>query len=201
MSQKVVLCLHVKKWSALGSDQVLQLHECPVAVLKFTWDKRPSLSCRIILCVFGCQSPWTHPLNASWEAQSLESPTLPLIHQEPLSLPWPGSLTPVCSHSAMSESLWPHGLQPTRLLWDSPGKKTGEGCHFLLLISRQGLLSWIWAYNAKLSLFLPLQEIPWIFNSLHIFPQLCIALTWMSPSSLWMNEISEARSQALTSWI
>ena len=27
-----------------------------------------------------------------------------------------------------------HGLQPTRLLcsWDSPGKKTGVGCHFLL---------------------------------------------------------------------
>ena len=27
-----------------------------------------------------------------------------------------------------------HGLQPTRLLrpWDSPGKNTGVGCHFLL---------------------------------------------------------------------
>ena len=30
--------------------------------------------------------------------------------------------------------LWPHGLYPTRLLcpWDSPGKNTGVGCHFLL---------------------------------------------------------------------
>ena len=30
--------------------------------------------------------------------------------------------------------LLPHGLQPTRLLcpWDSPGKNTGVGCHFLL---------------------------------------------------------------------
>ena len=29
--------------------------------------------------------------------------------------------------------LWPHGLQPARLLcpWDSPGKNTGAGCHFL----------------------------------------------------------------------
>ena len=38
------------------------------------------------------------------------------------------------SHSAMSDSLWPHGLQPTRLLrpWDFPGKNTGMGCHFLL---------------------------------------------------------------------
>ena len=34
----------------------------------------------------------------------------------------------------MSDSLQPHGLKPTRLLcpWDSPGKNTGGGCHFLL---------------------------------------------------------------------
>ena len=34
----------------------------------------------------------------------------------------------------MSKSLWPHGLWPTRLLWpwDSPGKDTGVGFHFLL---------------------------------------------------------------------
>ena len=34
----------------------------------------------------------------------------------------------------VSESLQPHGPQPTRLLcqWDSPGKNAGVGCHFLL---------------------------------------------------------------------
>jgi len=34
----------------------------------------------------------------------------------------------------VSDSVRPHGLQPTRLLrpWDSPGKNTGVGCHFLL---------------------------------------------------------------------
>ena len=34
----------------------------------------------------------------------------------------------------MSDSLQPHRQQPTRLLcpWDSPGKNTGLGCHFLL---------------------------------------------------------------------
>ena len=33
----------------------------------------------------------------------------------------------------MSDSSWPHGLYPTRLLWpwNSPGKNTGVGCHFL----------------------------------------------------------------------
>ena len=34
----------------------------------------------------------------------------------------------------MSDSLQPHGLQPTRHLhpWDFPGKITGVGCHRLL---------------------------------------------------------------------
>ena len=38
------------------------------------------------------------------------------------------------SRSVVSNSLQPHGLQPTRLLhpWDSPGKSTGVGCHCLL---------------------------------------------------------------------
>ena len=38
------------------------------------------------------------------------------------------------SRSVMSDSLRPHGLQPTRILhpWDFPGKSTGVGCHCLL---------------------------------------------------------------------
>ena len=34
----------------------------------------------------------------------------------------------------MSNSVRPHREQPTRLFrsWDSPGKNTGVGCHFLL---------------------------------------------------------------------
>ena len=43
----------------------------------------------------------------------------------------------------MSDSLWPHGLYPTRLLrpWNSPGQNTGAGCHFLLqgIFLNQGL--------------------------------------------------------------
>ena len=39
------------------------------------------------------------------------------------------------SRSVVSDSLLPHGLQPTRLLCprDFPGKSTGLGCHCLLL--------------------------------------------------------------------
>ena len=38
------------------------------------------------------------------------------------------------SHSVMSDSLWPHGLQPARLLCPrkSPGQNTGVGSHSLL---------------------------------------------------------------------
>ena len=38
------------------------------------------------------------------------------------------------SHLVVSDCLWPHGLQPTRLLhpWDFPGKGTGVQCHCLL---------------------------------------------------------------------
>ena len=39
-----------------------------------------------------------------------------------------------CVASVMSDSVRPHRRQPTRLPrpWDSPGKNTGVGCHFLL---------------------------------------------------------------------
>ena len=49
-----------------------------------------------------------------------------------------GDLAAVCCccwvTSVMSDSVRPHRWQPTRLLhpWDSPGKNTGVGCHFLL---------------------------------------------------------------------
>ena len=52
---------------------------------------------------------------------------------------WSSELTPKCCYccidaSVMSDSVRPHRRQPTRLPrpWDSPGKNTGVGCHFLL---------------------------------------------------------------------
>ena len=43
----------------------------------------------------------------------------------------------------MSDSVQPHGLQPTRLLhpWDSPGKNTGVVCHFFLQNRALGLIN------------------------------------------------------------
>ena len=42
--------------------------------------------------------------------------------------------------AVVSNSVRPHGLQPTRLLclWDCPGKSTGVGCHCLLQVFPQG---------------------------------------------------------------
>ena len=47
------------------------------------------------------------------------------------------------SHSVVSDSLQPHGLQPTRFLcpWNFPGKNTGVGSHSLL----QGILPTQWS--------------------------------------------------------
>ena len=64
------------------------------------------------------------------------SPFLRFSRQEHWSgLPFPSpmheSQKSKWSHSVVSDSLRPHGLQPTRLLhpWEFPGKSTGVGCH------------------------------------------------------------------------
>ena len=68
----------------------------------------------------------------------------------------------------MSDSVRPHRRQPTRLRrpWDSPGKNTGVGCHFLLQCMKVKSLScvqllatpWTAAYQAPLSMGFARQE-------------------------------------------
>ena len=67
------------------------------------------------------------------------SPSLGFSRQEHWSgLPFPSPMHESekwkWSLSVMSDSVRPHGLQPTSLLhpWDFPGKSTGVGCHGLL---------------------------------------------------------------------
>ena len=67
---------------------------------------------------------------------------------------WPLWVSLSCS--VVFDSLWPHGLQPTRLLhsWDFPGKSTGVGCHCLLCSSSSLSVKRISAY-LRLLIFLP----------------------------------------------
>ena len=67
------------------------------------------------------------------------SPVPGIPRQEHWSgLPFPSSMHESekwkWNRSVVSDSYWPHGLQPTRLLrpWDFPGESTGVGCHCLL---------------------------------------------------------------------
>ena len=50
----------------------------------------------------------------------------------------------------MSDSVRPHRRQPTRLPcpWDSPGKNTGVGCHFLLQCMKVKSEKWKWSRSA-----------------------------------------------------
>ena len=72
-----------------------------------------------------------------WPRDRTHSPLI-LLHSQAgsLLLAPPGKPKSVIkwSCSVLSDSLRPHGLQPTRLLhsWDFPGKSPGVGCHFLL---------------------------------------------------------------------
>ena len=59
------------------------------------------------------------------------------------------SLSPCCCcwvASVVSNSVRPHRQQPTRIHrpWDSPGKNTGVGCHFLLQCMKRE--KWKWSH-------------------------------------------------------
>ena len=56
------------------------------------------------------------------------------------------------NRSVVSDSLRPHGLQPTSLLgpWDSPGKNTGVGQHSLL----QGVFRYSMTKNLYISVII-----------------------------------------------
>ena len=95
----------------------------------------------------------------------------------------------------MSDSWWPHGLQPTRLfcLWDFPGKSTGVGCHRLLCHSESyGFSSrqvWMWGLEYKES-WVPKN---WCFSTL------VLEKTLESP--LDCKEIQPLHSEGDQSWV
>ena len=68
------------------------------------------------VCINTCKSPWYFVFGAKFWSM------------------WVNTCCCCWVASVMSDSVQPHRRQPTRLPcpWDSPGKNTGVGCHFLL---------------------------------------------------------------------
>ena len=111
----------------------------------------------------------------------------------------------------MSDSVRPHRRRPTRLPcpWDSPGKNTGVGCHFLLLLSykeaesvrgrrKQGSLGFLLAGPSSTGvLILP----GWILvtrgiivcmrsgptETVHVFPPVCAHHLCLQTSFPWSH--------------
>ena len=82
-----------------------------------------SHSSRVRLCV----TPPGSPIPGILQARTLE--WVAISFSDAWKWKW--------SHSVVSDSSRPHGLQPTRFLWpwDFPGKSTGVGCHCLLCVT------------------------------------------------------------------
>ena len=123
------------------SDSV-RPHRWQPTRLPHPWDspgKNTGVGCRFLLqCMKvkserevaqSCPTP-SDPMDCSLPGSSIHG-----ILQTRV-LEWGGIGLCVCMLSClvMSDSLQPHGLQPTSLLhpWDFPGKSTGVGCHCLL---------------------------------------------------------------------
>ena len=83
-----------------------------------------SLQSSPTLCNPVDSSPPGSPIPGTLQARTLEWAAISFSNA------WKGKW----SHSVVSDSLQPHGLQPTRLLSprDFPGNTTGVGCHCLL---------------------------------------------------------------------
>ena len=103
------------------------------------------------------------PLSRAWMCRSSSS-SFPINSHFCLHL----LLLLLLSHFSLSDSVRPHRRQPTRLPhpWDSPGKNTGVGCHFLFQCVKVKSLSrvqifitpWTVAYQAPPSMGFSRQE-------------------------------------------
>ena len=87
----------------------------------------------LILCDPTDASPPGSAISGILQARTLEWVAFPSPMHASQKWKW--------SRSVLSDSLRPHGLQPSRLLrpWEFPGKSTGVGCHCLLQVWLLGI--------------------------------------------------------------
>ena len=131
LSQAVALYVFIWAWSTWKSVRFTSKRS--LAHISTRWQIGWNLL--LLLSHFSCVWLCATPQTATHQAP----PSLGFSRQEYWSrLPFPSPMHESekwkWSRSVVSDSLWPHGLQPTRLLrpWYSPGKSTGVGCHCLL---------------------------------------------------------------------
>ena len=100
---------------------------------RFLWQLWNEIQCRTLTACFQILFlNWTFSLNIT-----REPPTDQKCWQSAESTPtffFASAAAAAKSLQSCPTLVWPHRWQPTRLLcpWDSPGKSTGVGCHFLL---------------------------------------------------------------------
>ena len=106
----------------------------------------PSQTSHHTPCLPSCQMVATPAHIRGW-VPSLPCPYPGILPSPPLQFiiqDSPSTLNTKVT-SVVSDSVWPHRRQPTRLPcpWDSPGKNTGVGCHCLL----QCMISEKWKWS------------------------------------------------------
>ena len=91
----------------------------------------------------------------------------------------------------MSNSVRPHRWQPTRLLclWDSPGKNTGVGCHFLLqcrkVKSESEVSQSCPTLSDPMNCSLPGSSVHGIFQA-RVLEWVAIAFTWIATFNFYL---------------
>ena len=105
-----------RPWDSPGKNTGVGCHFL-LQCMKVKWESEVAQSCPTLSDPMDCSQPGSS-VHGILQARILEWVAMPCC-----------SVTSVVSYSVR-----PHRQQPTRLPrpWDSPGKNTGVGCHFLL---------------------------------------------------------------------
>ena len=127
----------------------------------------------------------------------------------------------------MSDSVRPHRRQPTRLShpWDSPGKNTGVGCHFLLQCMKVKTESNVtqscptlsdlmdWSLSAPPSMGFSRQKSTGVGCHCLLQSKSCLPIIWlflfslkfylikMSRTDLWWKEVDMHHSYLVNGWM
>ena len=112
----------------------------------------------------------------------------------------------LCSVTAVvSDSWWARGLQPARPLcpWDSPGKNTGVGCHFLLqrIFLTQGSIKPVSLVSPALAAKFFTTSVTWAAQEVHTFYFILFYSIHGSLRKLKKKKKREKMAEAIHFWV